>query len=55
MNSMQFDIFLLQLPRLPSAPVLQRQTECYGQRDVTGYAGLMVSRTAPVHEVPLEI
>ena len=26
------------------------QAECDGQRDVTGRAGLMVSRTAPVHE-----
>ena len=34
--------------------VRQRQTEYDGQRDVTGRAGLTVSRTAPVHEVRKE-
>ena len=35
--------------------VRQRQTEYEGQRDVTGRAGLTVSRIAPVHEVQMEI
>ena len=35
--------------------VRQRQTECDGGRDVTGRSGVIVSRTAPVHEVQLEI
>ena len=35
--------------------VRQRQTECDGQRDVTGRAGLIVSRIAPLHEVQMEM
>ena len=35
--------------------VRQRQTECDGQHNVTGRAGVTVSRTAPVHEVRQEM
>ena len=35
--------------------VRQRQTECDGQRNVTGRVGLILSRTAPVHEVQFEM
>ena len=38
-----------------SLGVRQRQTEYDGQRDVTGRAGLTVSRTAPAHEVRKEM
>ena len=38
-----------------SLGVRQRQTEYDGQRDVTGRAGLTVSRIAPVHEVRKEM
>ena len=38
-----------------SLGVRQRQTGCDGQRNVTGRAGLKVSRTAPVHEVRQEM
>ena len=35
--------------------VRQQQTVCDGQRDVAGRAGLIVSRTASVDEVQLEM
>ena len=35
--------------------VRQRQSECDGQRDVTGRARLLVSDTAPAHGVQMEM
>ena len=35
--------------------VRQRQTDCDGQHDVTGRAGVIVSRIVPVHETQMEM